>query len=266
MISIEYSCDQCGGRGKITKHVCAVCKGNRIVDSTAELNLHVDRGVPEGTEVVFEGEADESPDFVAGDIVLRIRSRRSVGGFERRGSNLYWRETLSVAEVRGFDSMRLGLTRNRHYLDSRRASRDSTATPSPYSALERPSLVRIATSSSSSASRAHPSQVSCRSSLARDCRYTTTRGMETSTSSTPSSSLPLSLPRRTKVRPFLSPCAVLMRSRLVVDSGVQESECRAQRAIISIEQFDRIRICSCPPCPVNRQHKREEGEPAQRKF
>lgn len=26
-------CDQCGAKGKITKHTCSVCKGSRVVDS-----------------------------------------------------------------------------------------------------------------------------------------------------------------------------------------------------------------------------------------
>ena len=96
---VQMHCDQCGGRGKRTMHVCPVCKGHRIVDTTSELNLHIDRGMPEGAEVVFEGEADESPDLAAGDVVVRIRSKRRQGGFVRKESNLLWKETLSVAEV-----------------------------------------------------------------------------------------------------------------------------------------------------------------------
>lgn len=32
-------CDQCGGAGKKIKHLCPVCKGHRVVDSTADLTL-----------------------------------------------------------------------------------------------------------------------------------------------------------------------------------------------------------------------------------
>jgi hypothetical protein len=55
--------------------------------------------MPEGAEVLFEGEADESPDLPAGDVIVRIRSRRKEGGFVRKEGNLYWQETLTVAEV-----------------------------------------------------------------------------------------------------------------------------------------------------------------------
>lgn len=98
-------CDQCGGRGKVTKHVCGTCHGHRVVQSTATLNLHVDRGVPVGTEIVFEGESDESPDWEAGDMILKIREHKRVGGFVRKESNLYWKESLSVAEVSNIQSL-----------------------------------------------------------------------------------------------------------------------------------------------------------------
>ncbi|GAA5848552.1 hypothetical protein JCM8547_004549 [Rhodosporidiobolus lusitaniae] len=116
---VQMHCDRCGGRGRAIKHVCSSCKGHRIVETTSELNLHVDRGMPEGAEVVFEGEADESPDWVAGDIIVRVRSKREKGGFVRKESNLYWKEPISVAEallgfkhsVKGLDGHDITLSR-----------------------------------------------------------------------------------------------------------------------------------------------------------
>lgn len=92
---------RCGGRGQTIKHYCPFCKGARIVDTVSDLDLHIDRGMPEGEEIVFEGEADESPDLEAGDVVVRVRSKKEKGGFVRKDSNLYWKEPISVAEVRG---------------------------------------------------------------------------------------------------------------------------------------------------------------------
>ena len=70
------------------------------MDHTQHYTLEVPKGVPEGHEVVFEGEADESPDWEPGDVVIRIRSKKERGGWRRKESGLYWRETLSVEEVR----------------------------------------------------------------------------------------------------------------------------------------------------------------------
>lgn len=116
---VQMQCGACAGRGQTIAHACPSCKGHRIVDGVAELTLPIDRGMPEGAEVVFPGEADESPDFAAGDVVVRVRSRKVAGGFVRKEANLYWRETLSVAEallgfrrtVRGLDGHEIELKR-----------------------------------------------------------------------------------------------------------------------------------------------------------
>ena len=65
--------------------------------------------MPEGQEVVYEGEADESPDWEAGDIVLRVRSRKEKGGFKRKENGLYWKESIGVDEVRQILSVRVVL-------------------------------------------------------------------------------------------------------------------------------------------------------------
>ena len=96
---VQMQCDRCGGRGRAIKHLCGTCNGARIVEAQTEISVDIDRGLHEGAELVFEGEADENPDWVAGDLVVRVRSRKQKGSFVRRGANLYWKETLSIAEV-----------------------------------------------------------------------------------------------------------------------------------------------------------------------
>lgn len=71
------------------------------MDHTAHFTLEVEKGCPEGHEVVFEGEADENPDWEAGDVVLRVRSRKDQGGFKRKETSLYWTETIGIDEVGG---------------------------------------------------------------------------------------------------------------------------------------------------------------------
>jgi len=55
--------------------------------------------MPEEHEVVFEGEADESPDWEPGDVILKVRSRKEKGGWRRKESSLYWKETIGIDEV-----------------------------------------------------------------------------------------------------------------------------------------------------------------------
>jgi DnaJ-related protein SCJ1 len=95
----QVTCQDCNGRGKVIKKQCPHCRGSKVLDHTASYTLEVAAGMPEGHEVVFEGEADESPDWEAGDIVLRVRSKKEKGGFRRKESSLYWKESIGVDEV-----------------------------------------------------------------------------------------------------------------------------------------------------------------------
>jgi DnaJ-related protein SCJ1 len=70
-----------------------------VLEHTARFTLDVPRGAPEGHEVIYEGEGDESPDWEPGDVVLRVRSRAESGAWRRKESSLYWKETIGVDEV-----------------------------------------------------------------------------------------------------------------------------------------------------------------------
>jgi len=64
-----------------------------------------------GPHQLFDGEGDESPDWEPGDVILRVRSRKEKGGWRRKESSLYWKETI------GIDEALLGFDRNLTHLD-----------------------------------------------------------------------------------------------------------------------------------------------------
>ncbi|KAI0367784.1 DnaJ-domain-containing protein [Pilatotrama ljubarskyi] len=107
----QVTCNECGGRGKVIGRKCPHCGGNKVMDHTQHYTLEIPKGAPEGHEVVFEGEADESPDWEPGDIVLRIRSKKERGGWRRKESGLYWKETIGIEEAL------FGFERNLTHLD-----------------------------------------------------------------------------------------------------------------------------------------------------
>ena len=95
------SCSECGGKGKVIKKLCPHCSGQKVLPHTQHYTLEVPRGAPEGHEVVFEAEGDESPDWEPGDVVIRIRSGKKKGGWRRKESSLYWTQNIGVEEVGG---------------------------------------------------------------------------------------------------------------------------------------------------------------------
>ena len=122
---MQMQCDVCGGKGTTIKHKCKVCSGNRIVREEDKHVLQVDKGMPKGHAIIFENEADESPDWVAGDLLVHLMEADPKLGdgsedhdktdgtfFRRKGIHLFWQEVLSVREAMMGD-----WTRNLTHLD-----------------------------------------------------------------------------------------------------------------------------------------------------
>ncbi|KAF3914936.1 hypothetical protein ABW20_dc0108839 [Dactylellina cionopaga] len=106
---VQTVCDKCGGKGQKIVNPCHVCHGKKVVKKPVTHYLEVDRGVPDGMRVSFENEADESPDWVAGDLIIQIDEAAPVEDqnvenldgwwFRRRGQDLIHKEVLSLREA-----------------------------------------------------------------------------------------------------------------------------------------------------------------------
>ena len=118
---VQMHCDKCSGKGKSIKHVCPTCQGQRVVRRPTSLHATIERGMPVGTRLVFENEADESPDWTAGDMIVVLieqdphlspepltssqgneydEDHRTDGTFFRRkNQDLFWKEVLSLREA-----------------------------------------------------------------------------------------------------------------------------------------------------------------------
>lgn len=120
---MQMRCDACGGRGKTIRNVCPTCQGMRVEKKATTVTLKVDRGAKRDSRVNYENEADESPDWVAGDLLVTLAEKSpdaqdnpdQVDGifFRRKGDDLYWTEVLSLREAWMGD-----WTRNLTHLDS----------------------------------------------------------------------------------------------------------------------------------------------------
>lgn len=67
-------CDNCEGTGMYYKEKdrCKKCKGKRTVEETKALEIYIPRGSMQGERIVLEGEADQFPDQIPGDIVFTL--------------------------------------------------------------------------------------------------------------------------------------------------------------------------------------------------
>lgn len=121
---VQMQCDACGGQGSTVKHACPACGGARVVRGEEAYDLHIEPGMRKGARVVYENEADESPDYEAGNLVVTVLEKEPVVSeddeafrndgafFRRKERNLFWREALSLREA-----WMGGWTRNLTHLD-----------------------------------------------------------------------------------------------------------------------------------------------------
>ncbi|GAB7346646.1 hypothetical protein MBLNU459_g1778t1 [Dothideomycetes sp. NU459] len=109
---MQMQCDACGGKGTTIRHKCKTCGGSRVVREVESHTVTVEKGMPRGARIQYENEADESPDYVAGDLVVHLMEKEPELGkgeekldrtdgtfFRRKGNDLYWREVLSLREA-----------------------------------------------------------------------------------------------------------------------------------------------------------------------
>ncbi|KAL3963163.1 hypothetical protein ACCO45_000167 [Purpureocillium lilacinum] len=106
---MQMRCDACGGRGKTIRNKCPTCGGARVERKHNTVTLKVERGAARDSRVVYENEADASPDWVAGDLIVNLSEKDpseddnpdGLDGvyFRRKGDDLFWTEVLSLREA-----------------------------------------------------------------------------------------------------------------------------------------------------------------------
>jgi len=93
--TVERTCPQCRGTGRIIKHPCKTCQGAGLVQKERTLAVDIPQGVEEGTRIRLTGEGQAGLNGgTPGDLYIFI----SVGPhqlFQRDGHDLYCRAPVS---------------------------------------------------------------------------------------------------------------------------------------------------------------------------
>lgn len=86
---VNSTCNTCRGTGilvvksywyclgEVVTHdnKCTECNGNRVVRSKQVVTLQVKKGMPNGYRFVLQGEADQAPNVIPGDIVFVLKEK-----------------------------------------------------------------------------------------------------------------------------------------------------------------------------------------------
>ncbi|KAG0557924.1 hypothetical protein KC19_11G166500 [Ceratodon purpureus] len=97
---MQHVCSDCKGSGEtiVEKDRCGQCKGQKVVQDKKLLEVHVEKGMQHGQKITFQGEADEAPDTVTGDIVFVLQLKEHPK-FKRKVDDLFVEHSLSLTEA-----------------------------------------------------------------------------------------------------------------------------------------------------------------------
>jgi len=95
-------CPLCRGEGAVVKEFdkCSACSGQKIVEVKNVLEVNIERGTKPGKRILFEGQADQLPDTIPGDVVVVISEREEENSpWKRVGDDLLYRKSITLSEA-----------------------------------------------------------------------------------------------------------------------------------------------------------------------
>ena len=116
---MEQPCPKCGGKGKVVKNKCKTCGGKKVMRGEYTLEVELEQGMPDGHKLVFDMEADQSPDLIPGDVIFVINTKPDPT-WTRKGNDLETSMTISLREAL------LGFSKELTHMDGRQVEVSNT--------------------------------------------------------------------------------------------------------------------------------------------
>lgn len=93
----QTSCPTCNGTGEIINKEleCKICHSKKVVQETKIIEVPVDKGMTDGQQITFAGEADQAPGVETGDVVIIIKEKPH-DVFKRKGKDLYIEQKIDL--------------------------------------------------------------------------------------------------------------------------------------------------------------------------
>lgn len=114
----QQPCQACGGKGKVVKKRCTVCKGKKVLKVDQVLGIEIEQGTPENFDLVYDMEADQSPDQIPGDVIFTVSTAPHRTFSRRDQKHLEMTMKLNLREAL------LGFSRTFRHLDEREVEID----------------------------------------------------------------------------------------------------------------------------------------------
>jgi len=95
---MQTPCDKCGGKGRVVTSQCSKCKGTKIATGEQYLSVFIEKGMPDGHQIVSANDGDERPGEQPGDIIFKITTLPH-SLFQRDGDNLHTNMEITLLQA-----------------------------------------------------------------------------------------------------------------------------------------------------------------------
>lgn len=97
---MQAHCDECSGKGEIInpKDRCKGCAGEKVIKAKKTLEVQIERGMSDGSKIVFRQESDQSPGIIPGDVIV-VLEQDEHPTFRRDGMQLFMKKKISLADA-----------------------------------------------------------------------------------------------------------------------------------------------------------------------
>lgn len=87
----QVTCDDCQGEGEMVNKAdrCGDCQGAKTVSQSKVLEVHIEKGMEDGTRIPFEGEGDQAPGILPGSVII-VLEQKPHEFFQRKKNDLYY--------------------------------------------------------------------------------------------------------------------------------------------------------------------------------
>jgi DnaJ family protein A protein 2 len=95
-------CPDCRGEGEMIKKEdrCKTCKGKKTVQESKMIEVIIEKGMKNGQKIVFQGEGDQQPGVVPGDIVIVLQEKKDPEcPFTRHENDLLYEQKVTLVEA-----------------------------------------------------------------------------------------------------------------------------------------------------------------------
>lgn len=97
---MQVPCTGCKGQGEMIseKDKCTKCRGKKTFNTKKILEVFIEKGMKQGSKIIFRQESDQAPGVVPGDVHVALEVEEHPR-FKREGNQLFFKQNISLHEA-----------------------------------------------------------------------------------------------------------------------------------------------------------------------